>query len=238
MIGKIMPKKIKFVWENHRVKNVHIPPQSAKNSIPEWFKKIPADNFENNRFGRDTGTVKKCLPFLDAMTMGYTYNLPFDLSVSTVDGKKFLQWQVSGEESFVISEEPYRIDGLKPPLGFTKEVFRLGPFGPLETPAGYSTIFMHPMNRYDLPFLVLSGVVDTDKLHQSSTVALYLKDDFTGIIAKGTPLVQILPFKRDNWSSELVDPYSDSLKEKLLYDIRAIINRTYQTQYWSKKTYN
>ena len=62
-----------------------------------------------------------------------------------------------------------------------------------------------------------------------------LKDNFSGIIPAGTPLFQIIPFKRDNWKSE-------SAEFNELNPIRAMsVNRnfwgTYRKQFWTKKSF-
>ena len=33
----------------------------------------------------------------------------------------------------------------------------------IEAPEGYSLLFTHPVNRFDLPFTTLSGLVDCDR---------------------------------------------------------------------------
>ncbi|MGL4489431.1 MAG: DUF6065 family protein, partial [Rhizobiaceae bacterium] len=47
------------------------PPVPAKNYIPHWFRKLPAVT-EEEVSTQSTGlTVKRCMPFLDAMTTGW-----------------------------------------------------------------------------------------------------------------------------------------------------------------------
>ena len=51
-----------------------LPPLSSKKLIPDWFKKIPPNN-ENDL------TVKKCVPFIDAMGAGYTILSHMDIFI-------------------------------------------------------------------------------------------------------------------------------------------------------------
>jgi hypothetical protein len=61
----------------------------------------------------------------------------------------------------------------------------------------------HPLNRTDLPFYTLSGIVDSDNYMGEGKVPFFIKKDFTGIIPAGTPIVQIIPIKTDEvWKSE------------------------------------
>ena len=59
-----MPRTVKF----HLVKDFGDyevpPPRQAKRYIPDWYKKTPATL-------PDELSLKKCIPFLDAMTAGY-----------------------------------------------------------------------------------------------------------------------------------------------------------------------
>ncbi|MGL5008937.1 MAG: hypothetical protein ACRC6I_03585, partial [Paracoccaceae bacterium] len=51
--------------------DVIAPPVPAKAYLPEWFRKLPATD-ETKLAKNDTGlTVKRCMPFLDAMTTGW-----------------------------------------------------------------------------------------------------------------------------------------------------------------------
>ncbi len=48
-----------------------LPPGSGQAYLPDWFRKLPAID-EARLSTTDTGlTVKRCLPFLDAMTTGW-----------------------------------------------------------------------------------------------------------------------------------------------------------------------
>lgn len=236
-----MNNKIKFIPITLDLKNTNLPPFPASKLVPDWFKNIPPERTDEDditKFGRNSGTVKKCIPYIDALTMGYMFVLPFDIEVSIKDNVKYLRWQVEGQETFSHVEPQYRTMGMSVNSNFGPEIWRLTSYPCIETPAGYSVLITHPLNRYDLPFLTLSGVIDTDKLHQESSVAFYLDSKFSGILEKGTPIAQIIPFKRDEWSMNFLDPYPDKVYNKMKFDIKSIINRSYARQYWSKKKFN
>ena len=73
----------------------------------------------------------------------------------------------------------------------------------IKVPEGYSVLLSPAMNRYDLPYTVPFGIVDADTKFAPIDIRFFLKRDFEGVIKKGTPLFQILPFKRDNWEMEI-----------------------------------
>ena len=68
----------------------------------------------------------------------------------------------------------------------------------IKTPPGYSYLLVQPLNRFDLPFHILSGVVETDTYYreiQFLSICL-LKPGATFVLKKGTPIVQIYPIQR------------------------------------------
>ena len=98
----------------------------------------------------------------------------------------------------------------------------------LKTPKGYSVLFCHPLNRFELPFQTFSGVVETDEYNQGTHFPFYIKKLNVGeiiIIKKGTPIVQIIPFKRENWKIMHM-PFSQKLMDfiqKQNFQLKSII---------------
>jgi hypothetical protein len=41
-----------------------------------------------------------------------------------------------------------------------------------------------------------------------------MKNNFSGVVPAGTPVVQIVPFKRDDWKSNVYDSVSPEFKSK------------------------
>ena len=63
----------------------------------------------------------------------------------------------------------------------------------IKLPKDYSLLFLSPINRFDLPFLSITGIVDCDMYTGTVHFPFFIKNSFTGIIEKGTPIVQIIP---------------------------------------------
>jgi hypothetical protein len=63
-------------------------------------------------------------------------------------------------------------------------------------------LFTHPVNRADLPFTTLTGLVDSDTFCHSplSFPARWHDAQFNGVLPKGTPVAQCLPVKRESWA--------------------------------------
>jgi hypothetical protein len=104
-------------------------------------------------------------------------------------------------------------------------------------PDGYSAIVMHPLNRVDLPFITMSGIVDFDKsIHAPiGNIPFFIKKGFEGTIPAGTPMFQIIPFKREDWNSEN-QPYSDIFWQEKMKERKSIAN-IYKKKIWQKKSY-
>lgn len=239
-----MTKKIKFIAQNAFDFVTDPPPSPGSKVVPKWFKDIPPERDsihpENGAktYGRSRSTVKKCVPFLDAFSSGYIWSLPFDIGVErTSDGVQTSYWKVNRTVYAMVPDLWHRHTGIAVPEGYGTNVWRLELMPRIITPPGYSVLVTHPLNRYELPFLVLSGVVDTDKNLMTIPVNLFLKADFDGILEAGTPMAQIIPFKRDSWESEYEKPVSDIEEHKHHFKHMSKLNRSYQTQFWSKKKY-
>ena len=56
----------------------------------------------------------------------------------------------------------------------------------------------HPVNRADLPFRLLSGLVDADRFHDVGILfpAVWLDAGFSGKLPRGMPIAQCIPIPR------------------------------------------
>jgi hypothetical protein len=63
--------------------------------------------------------------------------------------------------------------------------------------------------------LTLTGVVDTDAYPLVVLFPFMMKNTFEGVIEKGTPVVQIIPFKREDWKKRIYDKISDKSSKEL-----------------------
>jgi hypothetical protein len=107
-----------------------------------------------------------------------------------------------------------------------------------ETPPGYSVLVTHPMNRYDLPFIVQSGIIEADIWGLPVFVAFFLNRNFRGTIPKGTPIFQMIPIKRDSWQMEVVaTPEEHERHDFAAEKRRTKIHGYYKWFAWRKKIF-
>lgn len=227
-------KKIKFAVDLDYIDF----PSSGKNFIPEWYKNIPS-NIDRKKFrltpdNKDLGTVKRCVPFLDALMGGYMATLWQDLQVTQRNGFPQLNWPTIPPVAEMRDEGHAK--GFEAPAGYDSLSFTWQSPYIAQTPPGYSLLITHPMNRFDLPFMTASGLVDADNLLYQGNIPFFLKQGFEGVIPKGTPIFQMIPFKREDWISEK----DESLRKMAAIENQkalSVLNGWYKTKVWKKKTY-
>jgi hypothetical protein len=101
-------------------------------------------------------TVKRCPPFLESMTCGYLIPLVGDVTF-TREASGALRFQAQGK--IVDTQLPQEIRGT--PMQGQVIIKFVNPWI-IKTPPGYSTLFLPPLNKFDMPFQVISGRVETD----------------------------------------------------------------------------
>jgi hypothetical protein len=199
-----MTKNIVFT-DMSKTSGALLEPIPASSLIPEWHKKT--ESYIGGKkiayltpvAPRGTpATIKRCMPVFDAMTAGYLLLLPADIYVTQVDDKPFYSWSAFELVDF----HPPQQTALHPDTSENPTPKFSNLWG-IKTPKGYSILFITPMHR-ELPFNILPGVVDTDKYIRPVNFPFMLKDEkFEGLIPKGTPYAQVIPFKRDSWKMSI-----------------------------------
>jgi hypothetical protein len=175
-------------------------PVPAKAVLPAWFRHLPGVDKSQVSATNNGLTVKRCMPFVDAMSAGWIIPLaaPVRLEISeggrTVSaGWEFDRELVSNHGAFQIAGSPYQP---RPPMKFHN-------YWTIRTPKGWSCLFLPPINRPNGVIEVLSGLVDTDSYKSPVNFPFVaIAPDGVHTLAKGTPLVQVVPFRRDDAALE------------------------------------
>ena len=179
-------------------------PIPAVRGLPPWFKDMPQKVF-NGALGSEQFTVKKCPPFVDAMTYGFLMPLVADLRIE--DGALAWDREVPGGALASYPRSPIDFHDNDQVIGspfFESDrfVIKFNNFWAIELPPGYSLLVTHPLNRHDLPFTTLTGLVDAD-LYRDNFInfpAQWRDYDFKGVLPMGTPVAQCIPLKRERWT--------------------------------------
>jgi hypothetical protein len=227
-------------------------PTPIKLNIPEWYKKL------DHKIGEMT--IKGCVPFLDSLTTGYILKFPQDFNVRhNVDNENekkekvkdsFQTWglhdmsaQLQAKfinlNSIIDIHPTKQLEG-SPLIEKNKNLPFYKILNPwkIKTPKGYSCLFVPPLNNSDDRFHIMSAIVDTDTFPNEINFPIVINGDKYPVlettIKKGTPYVQVIPFKRDNWKMTLKSRKQNELRNsRLFYGLKILY--TYKEKYWSKK---
>ena len=203
-------------------------PVPAGKVLPKWYKQM---HTRLDHDDPDTSTIKKCSPVFDALSAGYIIPLPFDIEVKTLEdgpGYKFFAETMQFHQPFQASSHPMS-------NGFPFPKW-MSPWS-ISTEPGYSVLFTTPMH-HELPFKLFEGIVDTDNYIIPVNLPLALNDPkWEGIIYAGCPLVQVIPFKRDDFNMEISVSPADIEVHNAEKKTREFGSNSYKKQYWVKKDY-
>lgn len=178
----------------------HLPrPVPARSILPDWLRAMPA-KAHSEIHGREIRTVKQCPPFVDAMSHGFMILLPCDVTVRS--GVFAWDWDIPEPSieghprsplSFHVAEQ---LAGA--PFSNGLAAVKFNSFWTIELEEGWSLFAMHPANRNELPFRLLTGVVDSDRFYDAGInfPAIWTDPHFSGVLPKGTPIAQCFPVPR------------------------------------------
>lgn len=211
----------------------------SKSFLPDWYKDVQGFNTKNmvvKENGTSIKNFKSCIPFLDSFTCGYTVELWCDVYFKlNNDGSHHASWG-NARPIPIATRNPLH-NPMPVPNGYEPNhyVWQF-PYN-IQTPKNYSMLITHPINRFDLPFLSLSGIVDADYTMGKGNVPFFIKDNFEGVIEAGTPILQIIPFKRDNWVAER-DSEIDKIAEYNSKKSNRKFFGYYKNNIWQRKEYS
>ena len=199
-----------------RIDHILPRPVPARRGLPVWLRSMPMAAFSDPQ-GTDVRTVKQCPPFVDAMSAGFLMPLACDVEVTDAG----FRWDWTD----IPDDTPSHV--YRSPLSFhlAEQLTGSPVFEPdslavkfvnhwlIETEPGCSLLITHPVNRLDLPFRSLTGLVNTDLYHDNYThfPALWTDRAFRGTLPKGTPVAQCIPVQRQaqELHFETLDPEGD-----------------------------
>jgi hypothetical protein len=108
----------------------------------------------------------------------------------------------------------------------------------IKTPPGYSCLFTQPFHRNSV-FTILDGVVDTDTYTAPVHFPFTFNDwGFEGLIPAGTPIAQVIPFKRESWEMEIGKEIENEESKKVTVKLHTKFFDSYKSQFRQIKEYN
>lgn len=232
-------KIINFIASTQEILDIADKPYPAVRNLPEWFIKTDryVDGIQDiDEYGDPNSTVKKCMPMVDLIGAGYHIPLPSDTWLDNF-GEKDLKFRWSWTDyQLIIMQKREQHTTYPTPFGYYESIFKWVNPWIIKTPPGWSCLFTHPSHHEELPFRTLPAIVDTDKYPTFVNLPFYVRKGFNGLIPKGTPIVQVIPFKRETFKSEF--SYDKGNKLKKIWDkVHTIFFERYQKFFWTPKKY-
>ncbi|AGM10910.1 hypothetical protein M193_gp038 [Halorubrum tailed phage 7] len=177
-------------------------PIPANKVLPDWYKELgqyvtdDIDESKNTRSGVSESTVKRCAPFMEAMTMGWIIPLPAEVSFKA-DESGYVDYEWGFNRDVVSNHNLGQVGGNSFP-NHKWPVMKFHNYWTVKVPDGYSALITHPMNRPGLPFTTFSGVVDIDRYFNNINAPfMWTGGEQETVLTIGTPMVQLIPFKRN-----------------------------------------
>lgn len=200
------PPRIEIVSTIPGLDKVH-PPVPARAVLPDWFTRMSA-YLEGRKIydvndDRPRMSVRACPGIGDLMGLGWVIPAWTDYALDlSADGEEFT-WQVPNPRFSLKTHPAEQLAGM--PLDDDVLPLAVKLVNPwyVRTPPGWSCLVVAPFYHPEPRFTVLPGVVDTDTYHGCNVNTLWKR--FTGsvVLEAATPLVQLIPFRRQELELEV-----------------------------------
>jgi hypothetical protein len=240
-----MKQKTKIIFTNVLNVSEKYSPKPASNYIPDWYKEMSSYIGEVKKpdgKGITTATIKRCMPVFDVINSGYIIPTPCDIWVTQVPiseqepekKQPYYEWSNLDVIQFhIIEQAPKHPNNTGHTVAYPKWI---NPWS-IKTPPGYSVLFTQPFHRDSL-FTILPGVVDTDTYTAPVNFPFVLNDiNFEGLIPAGTPMAQVIPFKRDAWEMKIGNEDDLKKQDSVIKLLQSKMFDSYKTHYRQTKQY-
>lgn len=239
-----------MIFKNKNIKNPNLiftnfsglhsyPPTPAVKNMPEWYLKTPG--YMGNDAKKivtpkgNPHTIKKCIPVFDAISSGYIIYTQVDVQISKINGETFYHWSDANFITFHTILQAELHPSANKNLGDFPKF--MNPYA-IKTPPGYSCLFVQPLHR-ESKFTIFPGIVDTDTYTSQVNFPFILNDEnWEGIIPAGTPMAQVIPFKRESWTHSFGSEKEIKEEQLVSQKLRSMFFNAYKKHFWHKKNYD
>ena len=231
---------IKFICGDRYVAK-HFPVKPASKDRPEWYNKLPGFLGEPLH---SPPTIKKCMPIYDHMTAGYIIYNPVEQEIHSdvrPDGSEIIEFhrrfpdawtEQPAQEGHMHEQCPIHVNE-----GERRDYITFSVPWRIETPPGYSCLIQQPYFEFEKRFTLFPGIVDTDTIDvpwANWPGHMNIATGESTTIQPGTPLMQVIPFKRDAWEMETVVDESGKARDTSL---KFFLTNAYARIFHQKKSY-
>jgi hypothetical protein len=222
---------------------MNYPPKPASSFLPDWYKNAPQYRNNKKEIVQDavatSGTIKKCIPIFDSLTSGYIITTHVDVWVKQKDvgNDQKMPFYHFPEFEAISTHDPDQVK--YHPLANNKmPTPKWNSPWSIKTPKNHSCLFVPPLNNPNNFFTIIPGIVDTDSYNPPINFPFILNDiKFEGLIPAGTPMVQVIPFKRQSWEMEFGNNKDIQEQKMQFYKLKSNIFDSYKKMFWAKKEF-
>lgn len=217
-------------------------PKPASKFIPSWYKDLKKEYQCPSASVFKVPTIKQCLPVRDMMTSGYIIPAWCDMHFKKDNkGKLYLDTSKIPDafnHIYNLGFGKHNVEQVKdtPLEAFCdgERMMKLHNPWMIRTQSRYSCFIMSPFYETS-DVTILPAVVDTDT-HDTHINFPCVVSSNEAFVKKGDPLVQVIPFKRDRWTSK-VEATDLKKQASAAVGILTEIKSKYTTKFWERKYY-
>lgn len=246
-----MPK-IYFEEKYPTLRGIIEPPTPITKANMKWWQSITAQyNPELGTGSEPSAWVKKhrvggsaraCPAITDVLTHGYVMYSGIDVYFDTTDDEVKAQ-RVQGVpqdrdgNEILYRNDPWQTnDILYTPAGFSPQTFKMDPMYGIRTDEGYSVLITSIFYRDDLPWRFMDAIIDSDKFGVYDHISFWIKNDFKGVVKQGTPMFQVIPFKREDFEMVIRD-YDENQHVSQSHGVYSTFTQGYKKHFWNRKKF-
>jgi hypothetical protein len=199
-------------------------PKPANKSVPGWYRDLGM--WEKNQFpGEGWPTVKHCMPVQDMITSGYIITNPYDTIIEPFESQGITDYTTKSVVADYIKSHDHQQCPVT--IGqYRRHYFKINQPWIVRTPPGYSCLFVQPFYHFEDRYTLLPSIVDTDLHDLEVSLPGYATTDKEFKLEVGQPLIQIIPFKRDEWTmSATREPGKRSPIESIVAGYRTLFHQ-------------
>jgi hypothetical protein len=232
-------KVVNFMPKTDYVNTYAPQPEPMSKNLPVWWRtQEPYVGGKKQVInGAYNETIKKCPGIQDLLFTGYLLKFPCDIYIDTTEGSIQFDVHEVHQPSFSMHKKDQVASWDFSREQYMDDVFRVHPMWVVGTQKGYSTLFVHPSFHDSLPFRIVPAIVDTDMYWSDGWFSVIIERGFKGVIEKGTPLVQCIPFKREQFEMNILDKPDLKILNAIPHRIRSMFGNAYKTYMWEKKVF-
>jgi len=191
-------------------------PVLAKSIQPDWWKTMKV---QQNIRGQKAQTLRSCPAMDDWLKTGWLICAKRDMEVKVSPNSSAANTDKGDSLSsptHPAAQAGHHFTYLHEDDAPTRDAFKMKAPWNIITPPGYSCLYLDPFLFQNKYFATWQGMIDTDAFNvnmDNSQIIFYPRTDKDFTIKAGTPLVQIIPYRREDWTASYITYDNKSWQE-------------------------